>query len=84
MNQFIGHIISLHNNRNLLKQMQQNCYELAVNEYDIEKNADHYFEKFSQYEILKRKEKRQSIVMSRLDKPQYPNKLVQIIRSIKV
>ena len=81
--QFIEHIIFLDKNREVLKKMQQNCYELAVNSYDIEKNSDLYFQKFCKYEILKRKEKHQLILMSRLDKSKYPNQLVKLIRGLK-
>ena len=81
--QFVEHIMALNNNRELLKNMQQNCYSLAVSSYDIEKNADHYFQKFAAYDSLKRKEKKQPVILSRLDKPRYPNQLVKIIRSLK-
>jgi glycosyltransferase involved in cell wall biosynthesis len=80
---FVEHIVTLNNNRPLLQQMQQNCFSLATGKYDIEKNADNYFDLFLKHEILKRKTKINPVKMSRLDKAIFPNALVKLIRSIK-
>lgn len=77
---FIDHIVMLDNNRALLLQMQENCFKKAVDEYDIEKNADNYFKLFLKYEILKRADKANSVKMSRLDKSIFPNAIVKLIR----
>ena len=83
ISQFTEIIITLNNNRALLKQMQQNCFELSAYHYNIEKNADNYFLKFLECEILKRRIKSNSKKMSRLDRPIFPNALVKLIRKIK-
>lgn len=83
LSQFVNHIYSLHNNRLLLQQMQKACFALSASKYDIEKNADNYFLKFLEYEILKRKAKINSQKMSRLDRAIFPNALVKLIRKLK-
>jgi glycosyltransferase involved in cell wall biosynthesis len=80
---FIERIKELNNNPGLLQQMQQNCFKLAADNYDIGKNADNYFDLFLKYEILKRKTKINPVKVSRLDKAIFPNVLVKLIRSIK-
>lgn len=80
---FAEHIITLDSDRTVLYKMQQNCYNLAQNNFDIEKNADNYFRFFMKYSDMKRSNKKISFKMSRLDKPHFPNKLVKLIRAFK-
>lgn len=82
MDEFADRIARLHNDRQLLKQMQKNCFEIARKDFDIEKNADDYFAKFLQYSKFKRAEKHNHIKMSRLDKPIFPNAMVKRMRSL--
>lgn len=81
--EYVSIISSLHHNRERLREMQNNCYQLAKNKYDIIKNADHYFEKFLQFESFKRDKKTSSVRLSRMDKAIYPNMLVKMIRNFK-
>jgi len=82
--EFAKHIITLNSNRDLLKKMQQNCYLLAKEQYDIEKNADKYFELFLQFAKLKRKDKSlKKMPLSRFDKSYFPNFFVKTLRTIK-
>ncbi|MEO8413538.1 MAG: glycosyltransferase [Ginsengibacter sp.] len=83
IHQYVEIIANLDKDRALLKQMQQNCFELSVKQYDIEKNADNYFEIFLQYEKFRRKKKSSVGKMARLDKAFLPNYLVRFLRSIK-
>ena len=81
---FAKHIITLNSNRDLLKKMQQNCYLLAKEKYDIEKNADKYFKLFLQFAELKRKDKSlKKMPLSRFDKSYFPNFFVKTLRTIK-
>ncbi len=81
--QYAEIIINLNNNPGLLKQMQHNCFDFSIANYNIDNNADNYFEVFLQYEKFKRKNKNNAIKMSRLDRAMFPNILVKIIRGIK-
>lgn len=82
--EFANNIILLHNDRNLLKQMQLNSFELFKKAYTIEKNADNYFELFLQFDSLKRKIKNSNpIPMSRLDRKYIPNFITNFLRSLK-
>lgn len=83
LSEFTEKIIALINNRTLLKQMQQNAFQLSAREYDIVKNADNYFKLFFQFQNLKRKTKNKINKMSRLDHAIFPNGLVKFLRSIK-
>ncbi len=81
--EYIDIISTLHNDRNKLDQLQQQCYRMAHEHYDIENNADHYFEKFLEYDSLKRKEKHAAVMLSKLDKPWLPNWFVKGLRNLK-
>ena len=82
--EFAKYIITLNSNRELLKKMQQNCFLLAKEQYDIEKNADKYFKLFLQFDELKRKEKSlKKMALSRFDKSYFPNFFVKTLRSFK-
>ncbi|MBV4357841.1 glycosyltransferase family 4 protein [Pinibacter aurantiacus] len=83
VNGFVDKIELLHNDRNLLRQMQDNCLQLAKANYDIQKNADNYFTLFMQFEKYRRKNINCSPGMSLLDKKFFPNWLVKIIRKVK-
>lgn len=83
IHQYVEIIAHLNKDRALLKQMQQNCFELSVNQYNIEKNADNYFEIFLQYEKFRREKKSSVGKMARLDKAFLPNYLVRFLRNIK-
>lgn len=84
MEAFAGHIVSLNSNRDQLKIMQRNCFQLAHNSYDIVKNADNYFAWFERYKELKRPYNGDALPrMSRLDKEYIPNGLVRKIRSLR-
>src|SRR5205085_12571511 len=81
--EFAFHITALYNNRTLLKNMQQHCFELANKSYNIEKNADDYFRLFLQFGELKRSGKTKPRNLYKLDKEIYPNSLVKFIRGLK-
>ncbi len=83
INEYIDIITNLNNNRAVLKEMQKNCLEFSINNYDIKKNADEYFKKFLQYENFKRSGKSNMMKMSRLDRAMFPNALVKFVRGIK-
>lgn len=83
IDEFTEWIVFYQNNRDALRQMQQHCFAFAGAYYDIEKNADNYFEKFLQFENLKRKFKGGAVNMSRLDRSIFPNRLVKFLRSIR-
>lgn len=80
---FAAAIQHLNNNRSLLYQMQRNCFLLSKKKYDIEKNADEYFELFLKYPQFKRNEKHRNFYFSKLDKKYIPNVLVRALRSLK-
>lgn len=77
---FVQHISHLDKNRDVLQQMQLNCFNLSRSNYDITKNADDYFTCFGRYKELKRPSKRKAPVLSRLDKPYLPDSLVRMLR----
>lgn len=81
--EFIFYICKLNKDRILLKELQDNCYALANNSYDIEKNADNYFTLFFQFDELKRTDKSKPRKLLKLDKEIYPNRLVKFIRQFK-
>lgn len=82
--EFANNIMLLNSNRTLLNQMQQNCFQLFQQSYNISQNADKYFELFLQYDTLKRKIKNTPpIIMSRLDKPYIPNFITKALRSLR-
>lgn len=80
---FADTIAALDHNRPLLQQMQQNCFNLAQNRYDILKNADNYFRLFLEYKKLRRPQKKAAVPLDRLDKKYMPNKVVTTIRRLK-
>lgn len=80
---FVNSVELLHNDRSRLNQMQTNCYQLAIAEYDIRKNADNYFSLFLKFEQYKRVEKKSVPNLSLLDKQFLPNWMVKTIRNIK-
>jgi glycosyltransferase involved in cell wall biosynthesis len=80
---FSEHIATLHHNRALLENMQENCFELANKQYDIATNADNYFKLFLSYRELKRAQKNAPLRMSRLDKKGISNRLVKTIRKFR-
>lgn len=82
INQFVEHICYYHFERDALKEMQKNCFSLARNYYDVRRNADNYFEKFGQFKVFKRTSQKAKIKTSKLDRPLFNNKLVQLIRNI--
>ena len=82
IDQYTEIIILLHNNRQLLKQLQANSFAFAASDYDINKNADNYFKTFLKFDELKRLHKKNSFKMSRLDEAIFPNAFVKFIRSI--
>lgn len=80
---FVSAIIRLHNDRNMLAECQRASWNKAVAEYDIEHNADLYFNVFLEYAKFKRKYiPRNRPHLSRLDKPYLPNAFVKIIRRV--
>ena len=81
--EFVNYISLLHNDRVLLKNMQHNCFELAQKSYDVNNNADKYFELFLTYEALKRKQKATARRLVKLDSPLFANKITKFIRSLK-
>ncbi|MEO6490551.1 MAG: glycosyltransferase [Ferruginibacter sp.] len=83
ISEYIKIISSLHHDRQLLVAMQQSCYQLAKKNYDIRNNAELYFEKFLQFNLLKREKKLSLPTVSRMDKRYYPNVFVKMLRNFK-
>jgi glycosyltransferase involved in cell wall biosynthesis len=83
LNEFVNYIVTLNSDRTLLAKMQQKCFELANEKYDIKKNADKYFDVFLKYRQFKRLVKTKASNMSRFDKPLLPNWFVIFFRSIR-
>ena len=82
--EFANNIKLLHEDRNLLKQMQFNCFDLFKKSYNIEKNADNYFKLFLQFDYFKRKIKNTNpLPMSRLDNKNIPNFGTKFLRNLK-
>jgi glycosyltransferase involved in cell wall biosynthesis len=81
---YVQIIKDLDADRDKLLFLQHNSWLKAKYNYDIEKNADEYFKLFSDFTILKRNKKIiNSINLSKLDKPYFPNFLVKIVRTFK-
>lgn len=80
---FAEHISTLHHNRQLLAVMQQNCFNLATRQYDIQNNADNYFKLFLEYAAFKRANKKAAAAMSRLDRKGISNGVVKMIRKLR-
>jgi glycosyltransferase involved in cell wall biosynthesis len=81
--QFVDYIACYHTNREALKELQQKCFQFSIAHYDIEKNADGYFNLFSNFVQLRRKVKSQPVKLSRLDRSIFPNGIVKLLRSIR-
>jgi glycosyltransferase involved in cell wall biosynthesis len=82
--EFSNFIMLLHEDRNLLKQMQINCFDLYKKAYDIEKNADNYIKLFLQFDSFKRKIKNTNpLPMSRLDNKYIHNFSTKFLRNLK-
>ncbi len=81
--EFIDHISTLHYDRELLRQMQQNCFELANRSYNVELNADMYFELFLRWNEFFRTPKTKARKLVKLDLPVFPNYLSKFIRTFK-
>ncbi len=80
---YVEKIILLHKDRVLLKQMQQNCFEIATSNYDVQKNTDNYVAMFLQYKKYKRASKSAAKNFMKLDKSFVPNSITTLIRNIK-
>ena len=81
--EFADKIIKLNNNRELLKEMQHNCFKLGNDMFDIDKNSDKYFSFFQECGKFKRTERHTNYFLSRLDKPYIPGSIVKLIRKVK-
>lgn len=79
--EFISKISMLHNDRKLLRQLQEACFAVSNSKYDIENNADNYFFKFLEFDNLKRKIKLTIPRLSRLDRAYYPNFIIKYLRN---
>jgi glycosyltransferase involved in cell wall biosynthesis len=80
---YVKMIVQYNSDRELLKQLQVAAFERANLEYDINIYADRYFEEFLRFRDHRRRVKNNRVVLSRLDKPFFPNSLVKFIRSIR-
>jgi glycosyltransferase involved in cell wall biosynthesis len=80
---FIEKIRTLHNDRSLLKKMQHNCFALAHGSYDVNLNADKYFDFFLKYGEMRRKQKSEPRNLVKLDSPIFLNSISTFIRSLK-
>jgi glycosyltransferase involved in cell wall biosynthesis len=58
MKGFVENITTLNCNRDLLTEMQQNCFALAQEKYDVKLNADKYVSFFLKFNALKRLEQK--------------------------
>ncbi len=82
--EFVKHILTLNSNRELLRNMQKNCYQLAKEKYDIQLNADNYLKLFMQFLALKRAKKPvKAFALSKLDKFYFPNFFVKTLRNLR-
>jgi len=81
--EYVNRIQLLHNNRHLLKRMQVECFDLAHKFYDININADKYFELFSRFKEFKRAKKSKAKKLIKLDMPFIPNCFTRTIRRFK-
>lgn len=80
---FANQLELLHKDRALLKTLQENAWQKAVNNFNAEKNSDKYFELFLRFDEFKRKNTSPSkIRLNYLDKPYFPNAMVKLIRKI--
>lgn len=83
VNDFSDRIISIATKQDLMKMMQNNCFNLTQNTYDIKKNSDKYFDFFMKYKEMKRTRKDINIRLSRLDKAFIPNFITSFIRNLR-
>lgn len=83
VNAFADHVTFLVQNKEVLRRMQQNSFELAHNSYDIKHNADNYFRCFAKYKELKRATKKSAPLLSRWDKPYIPGALTKMVRGFR-
>ena len=78
--EFVDKIVTLQNDRILLKQMQGNCFKLAHASFNVKRNADKYFELFLMYANLKRTEKSPARGLVKLNSSFVSNKITKFIR----
>ena len=83
INEFVNKIEILQNDRTLLKKMQSNCFELAQRCYNVEINADNYFQLFLKYRDLKRTSISPARKLKKLDRSFFPEKFTTVIRHLK-
>jgi glycosyltransferase involved in cell wall biosynthesis len=83
ISEFVKHISTLHHDRALLKKMQENCFYLAHKSYDVNKNADEYFELFLKWQELHKEKKSHPRKLAKLDLPFFPNNMTKLIRRLK-
>ena len=83
IDEYVTRIQQLHNSRSLLFEMQKKCYALAHSNYDINQNADKYFELFLQFEEFFRKNKSPLSKLFKLDLPYIPASVTKTIRAIR-
>jgi glycosyltransferase involved in cell wall biosynthesis len=80
---YVENIITLNNDREKLKEMQQNCFLISKSNYDVAVNSDNYVNLFLEY----KKYARTSIInvrrLQKLDKSIVPNLVTKAIRKIK-
>ena len=81
--EFVDKIALLNDNRVLLKKMQQNCFKLAQQSYNVKVNAYKYFELFLNYAKLKRKDSAPARKLVKLDLSLFSNNITKIMRNIK-
>lgn len=83
VDEFVCHIKTLHDDKNLLQQMQKNCFELSKSSYDVKENADKYFDLFLAFSAMKRSEKSEARKLVKLNSPFISNKTTRLIRSLR-
>jgi glycosyltransferase involved in cell wall biosynthesis len=81
--EYVERIRELHEDRQLLNNMQRKCFELAHASYDIKTNADKYFELFLRFEEFRRVGKSDAKKLYKLDLPFVPNWVTKTVRGIK-
>ena len=69
--------------KTVLMKMQQCCYALANEHYNIENNADDYLELFLKYKELARTERSSVRLLNKLNHSFIPNWITQKIRTKK-
>ena len=80
---FANAIEEMQNDRILLNELRNNCRQLAIDQFDINKTSDKYFELLLQFSSLKRTARNLQPIQigARLDKKWIPSSVVSFLRN---